>query len=99
MVDVYSFGIILCELLSRLNADPDFIPRNKEFIVDWENFIPKIQLDCPSPLIGLAQHATQEDSDYRPPFEVCHYALCHLLSQLEEDTIVKSDQECLSLIY
>ena len=37
--DVFSFGIILCELISRLEADPDELPRSKVFLLMYVNYL------------------------------------------------------------
>jgi len=56
-VDVFSYGIILCELISRLEADPDEIPRSRDFGLDHAKFkaLPDvINSKCPEEFMDLA---------------------------------------------
>uniref|UniRef100_A0A667WH32 dual-specificity kinase n=1 Tax=Myripristis murdjan TaxID=586833 RepID=A0A667WH32_9TELE len=52
-VDVFAFGIILCEIIARIEADPDFLPRTEDFGLDVEAFENMVG-DCPPALFSLA---------------------------------------------
>ena len=55
--DVFAYGIILCELISRREADPDELPRNKDYTVDIEKFkqLPGVNdSSCPPEFMELA---------------------------------------------
>ncbi|KAG7280022.1 hypothetical protein CRUP_013569 [Coryphaenoides rupestris] len=37
-VDVFSFGIVLCEILARIPADPEILPRTQDYGLDLDAF-------------------------------------------------------------
>ncbi|XP_047525040.1 LIM domain kinase 1 isoform X2 [Pieris napi] len=81
-VDVFSFGIILCEIIGRVSADPDFLPRRTDFGLNESLFYEKFCRNCPEPLYRLAFLACHLDPDTRPPFEVMEIWLESLVMHL-----------------
>uniref|UniRef100_A0A3P8NQA0 dual-specificity kinase n=1 Tax=Astatotilapia calliptera TaxID=8154 RepID=A0A3P8NQA0_ASTCA len=51
--DVFSYGIILCEIIARIQADPDFLPRTENFGLDYHTFQHMVG-DCPPDFLQLA---------------------------------------------
>ena len=51
--DVFSFGIVLCELIARIEADPDVLPRTENFGLDYIAFS-ELCPDCPPEFLQLA---------------------------------------------
>ncbi|XP_046963815.1 LIM domain kinase 1 isoform X1 [Vanessa cardui] len=82
-VDVFSFGIILCEIIGRVSADPDFLPRRSDFGLNERAFQEAFCAACPEPFYRLAFLACHLDPDARPPFEVIEIWLESLVMHLQ----------------
>lgn len=70
--DVFSYGIILCEIIARIEADPDILPRTENFGVDYVTFSDMCP-DCPPQFLELAFTSCRIDPESRPSFkEIVH---------------------------
>lgn len=54
IADVFSYGIILCEMIGRIDADPDYMPRTSTFGLDYVRFSELCPLDTPVDFLKLA---------------------------------------------
>ncbi|CAK6959632.1 PKc_LIMK_like_unk domain-containing protein isoform X1 [Scomber scombrus] len=66
-VDVFSFGIVLCEILARIPADPEILPRTQDYGLDVKAFKELVN-DCPDRLLELATNCCMLESFRRPAF-------------------------------
>ncbi|XP_072289760.1 LIM domain kinase 2 [Eucyclogobius newberryi] len=69
-VDIFSYGIVLSEIIGRVYADPECLPRTMDFglnVVKFaEKFLPE---DCPPAFFPLAVACCDLTPDSRPPFQ------------------------------
>ncbi|XP_014380764.2 dual specificity testis-specific protein kinase 1 [Alligator sinensis] len=66
--DVFAYGIILCEIIARVPADPDYLPRTEDFGLDIAAFRNLVRDDCPAPFLQLAFHCCRMEPTSRPSF-------------------------------
>ncbi|XP_028304532.1 dual specificity testis-specific protein kinase 2 [Gouania willdenowi] len=66
-VDVFAYGIILCEIIARIEADPDYLPRTEDFGLDVDAFENLIG-DCPPAFFSLAVSCCNMSAKSRPSF-------------------------------
>ncbi|XP_040892969.1 dual specificity testis-specific protein kinase 2-like [Toxotes jaculatrix] len=66
-VDVFAYGIILCEIIARIEADPDFLPRTEDFGLDVDTFENMVG-DCPPAFFSLAVTCCNMSAERRPTF-------------------------------
>ncbi|XP_073540385.1 uncharacterized protein [Phyllobates terribilis] len=64
--DVFAFGIILCEIIARIPADPDYLPRTEDFGLDITTFRDMVPPDCPSAFLQQAFHCCWLAPESRP---------------------------------
>uniref|UniRef100_A0A8C8A337 non-specific serine/threonine protein kinase n=1 Tax=Oryzias sinensis TaxID=183150 RepID=A0A8C8A337_9TELE len=69
-VDVFSYGIVLCEIIGKVYADPECLPRTLDFGLNVckfaEKFLPE---DCPPAFFPMAVACCDLIPDNRPPFQ------------------------------
>jgi serine/threonine protein kinase len=83
-VDIFSFGIICCEIIGRVQADPDYLPRTSDFGLNVELFRKKYcEADCPKHFIKIAIACCELEPEKRPPFSKTHLWLETILAHLE----------------
>ncbi|XP_004345437.2 testis-specific protein kinase 1 [Capsaspora owczarzaki ATCC 30864] len=78
-VDVFSFGIVCCEIIGRVKADPDDMPRTSKFGLDIDKFaqLPEVG-ECPPAFLKLAVDCCAMSPKDRPVFSV----ICAKLEEL-----------------
>ncbi|XP_049604455.1 dual specificity testis-specific protein kinase 2 [Syngnathus scovelli] len=81
--DVFSYGIILCEIIARVQADPDFLPRTENFGLDYHTFQHMVG-DCPPDFLQLAFNCCNMDPTLRPSFPDIMGYLDESLARLNE---------------
>uniref|UniRef100_A0A671X342 non-specific serine/threonine protein kinase n=1 Tax=Sparus aurata TaxID=8175 RepID=A0A671X342_SPAAU len=83
-VDVFSFGIMICEIIGRVSADPDYLPRANDFGLNVAGFLQQHHHpQCPSAFLPLAVLCCDMDADKRPSFSKLEEWLENLLMHLE----------------
>ncbi|KAK5860346.1 hypothetical protein PBY51_021832 [Eleginops maclovinus] len=91
--DVFSYGIVLCEIIARVQADPDFLPRTENFGLDYHTFQHMVG-DCPPDFLQLAFNCCNMDPKLRPSFTENVRHLEEILVRLK---VEEMEHECVSL--
>ncbi|XP_016346256.1 dual specificity testis-specific protein kinase 2-like [Sinocyclocheilus anshuiensis] len=91
-VDVFAYGIILCEIIGRVQADPDFLPRTEDFGLDVEAFRQMVG-DCPPHFFNLTVVCCNMNPDSRPSFTEVAAELEKIVSDREKSECMEPDVE------
>ncbi|XDV31618.1 hypothetical protein PO909_002587, partial [Leuciscus waleckii] len=93
-VDIFSFGIMLCEIIGRVNADPDYLPRAMDFGLNVKGFLDDYcPSDCPASFFPVAALCCDLDAEKRPAFVKLESWLENLKMHLEMGLHLVSELE------
>ncbi|XP_038269281.1 dual specificity testis-specific protein kinase 2 isoform X1 [Dermochelys coriacea] len=82
--DVFSYGIILCEIIARIQADPDYLPRTENFGLDYDAFQHMVG-DCPPDFLQMTFNCCNMDPKLRPSFADIVKTLEEILNRLRNE--------------
>ncbi|CAG9808052.1 unnamed protein product [Chironomus riparius] len=85
--DVFSYGIILCELIARIDADPDILPRTDAFGLDYIAFVDLCPSDTLPAFLRIAFYCCNYDPKNRYTFNDVAKKLTLLLDDRNNDLI------------
>lgn len=81
-VDVFSYGIVMCEILGRVKAYTEQLPRKHDFGLDYEKFKELVGESCPIHLLDLAAECCNMQPEKRPNFHCCEQWLQSMLANI-----------------
>ncbi|XP_035521912.1 LIM domain kinase 1-like [Morone saxatilis] len=83
-VDIFSFGIMICEIIGRVSADPDYLPRANDFGLNVAGFLQQYHNPhCPLSFLPLGVLCCDMDAEKRPSFSKLEEWLENLLMHLD----------------
>uniref|UniRef100_A0A8C5QH61 dual-specificity kinase n=1 Tax=Leptobrachium leishanense TaxID=445787 RepID=A0A8C5QH61_9ANUR len=89
--DIFSYGIILCEIIARIQADPDYLPRTENFGLDYDAFQHMVG-DCPPDFLQLTFNCCNMDPKLRPSFNENVRQLEQILNRLKNEELENERQ-------
>ncbi|KAM4545400.1 LIM domain kinase 1-like [Odontesthes bonariensis] len=93
-VDIFSFGIMICEIIGRVSADPDYLPRTNDFGLNVAGFLQQYHpAQCPPAFLPLIVLCCDMDADKRPSFSKLQEWLDNLLMHLDISLPLLSELE------